>query len=79
MRQVKWLKPSPAMLVACVALGVALGGTGYAATTKLLPKNSVGTAQLKNKAVTKAKLAKGVIELDEVHWWSAVLRSMRSR
>src|SRR5207247_2652308 len=30
----------------------------YAATK--LPKNSVGTAQIKNKAVTKAKLAAGV-------------------
>ncbi len=33
--------PSPAMVVACVALTVALGGTGYAAIK--LPRNSVGT------------------------------------
>lgn len=40
--------------VAYLALFIALGGTGYAATR--LPKNSVGTAQLKNGAVTAAKV-----------------------
>jgi hypothetical protein len=39
--------------VALLALFVALGGTSMAATNALLPKNSVGTAQLKNGAVTK--------------------------
>ena len=34
-------RPSPAMVIALVALTVALGGTGYAAVT--LPTNSVGT------------------------------------
>lgn len=52
-------RPSPAMIVALVALFVALGGTGYAALK--LPKNSVGTRQIKNHAVTKGKLAKSVI------------------
>jgi hypothetical protein len=42
------------MVVACLALGVALSGTGYAVTT--LPRNSVGTAQLKNGAVTGSKV-----------------------
>ena len=51
--------PSPAMLVACVALVVALGGVSYAAS--VLPKNSVGTAQLKKKAVTGAKLKTGAV------------------
>jgi hypothetical protein len=40
--------------VAYVALFVALGGTTYAATQ--LPANSVGTKQLKNGAVTSAKV-----------------------
>jgi hypothetical protein len=40
--------------VSFVALVVALGGTSYAAFT--LPKNSVGTRQIKNKAITNAKL-----------------------
>ena len=48
---------SPAMLVACIALVVALGGVSYAAT--VLPKNSVGTPQLKKKAVTGAKVKNG--------------------
>jgi hypothetical protein len=45
-------------VVAYLALFVALGGTSYAITA--LPKNSVGTKQLKNRAVTKKKLAKGL-------------------
>jgi hypothetical protein len=50
---------SPAMLVACVALIVALGGVSYAAA--VLPKNSVGTAQLKKQAVTGAKIKKNAV------------------
>lgn len=46
--------PSPAMLVAMIALAVALGGTSYAAVN--LSKNSVGSKQLKKKSVTTAKL-----------------------
>jgi hypothetical protein len=44
------------MVVACLALGVALGGTSIAAVTQVVPRNSVGTAQLKNNAVSTAKL-----------------------
>jgi hypothetical protein len=47
-------RPSPALVVGCIALCVALGGTGYAAIR--LPANSVGTAQLKNGAVVAAKV-----------------------
>jgi hypothetical protein len=47
-------RPSPATVIACIALIVALGGTGYAAVT--LPANSVGTAQLKKDAVTSLKV-----------------------
>src|SRR4051794_12093839 len=46
--------PSPSMTVACVALAVALGGTSYAAIK--IPRNSVGTKQLRNSAVTSAKV-----------------------
>lgn len=51
--------PSPAMMISLVALFVALGGTTYAATS--LPKNSVGTKQLKNGAVTKKKISRKTI------------------
>jgi hypothetical protein len=49
-------RPSPALVVACVALGVALGGTGYASVLNV-PRNSVGPANLKNNAVTTKKIA----------------------
>jgi hypothetical protein len=51
--------PSPALIVACVSLLVALGGVSYAAG--VLPKNSVGTTQLQKKAVTGAKLTKNAV------------------
>lgn len=49
------LRPSPAMVIACIALGVALGGTSVAAI-QALPKNSVGTKQLKKNAVISSKV-----------------------
>jgi len=48
-------RPSPGLVVGIVALFVALGGTSYAAIVTL-PKNSVGTAQLKAGAVTAGKI-----------------------
>lgn len=53
MRKTHLRLPSPAMLVALVALFAALGGTSYALT---LSKNSVGTKQLRSGAVTTAKI-----------------------
>jgi len=46
--------PSPAFVISVIALFVALGGTGYAAIH--LPRNSVGTKQLKKNAVTSTKI-----------------------
>lgn len=48
---------SPATIIALVALVVALGGTGYAVVA--LQPNSVGTAQLRNAAVTSKKVKNG--------------------
>jgi hypothetical protein len=45
-----------ANVMATIAVFVALGGVGYAATR--LPKNSVGTKQIRRAAVTPAKLSK---------------------
>jgi hypothetical protein len=47
-------RPTPSMAVALTALFVALSGSAFAAFT--LPKNSVGTKQLRNGAVTGSKL-----------------------
>ncbi len=52
-------RPSPALIVASVALAVALGGTSYAAI--VLPANSVGAKQLRKNAVTNKKIAKGAV------------------
>lgn len=57
MHRIARYRPTPAMVVATIALLVALGGTGYAATA--LPVNSVGTAQLKAGAVNAAKVKPG--------------------
>jgi hypothetical protein len=48
-------RPSPAMVVAVVALFLSAGGASYAAVT--LPNASVGAAQLKTFAVTNPKIA----------------------
>jgi len=53
------------MVVACVALVVALGGTSYA-TVLQVPKSSVGTAQLKTAAVTTKKIAPNAVTAAKV-------------
>ena len=60
MQLLRRLRPSPAMVVACIALGVALGGTSLAAI-QALPRNSVGTKQLKKNAVTSPKVKNNAI------------------
>ncbi len=45
---------TPSLVISVIALVVALGGASYAAIK--IPKNSVGTKQLKKKAVTSAKV-----------------------
>lgn len=47
----------PATIIATIALFVALSGTSYAISQ--LPRNSVGTPQLKRNAVTGAKVKDG--------------------
>ena len=54
MHLIKRLRPSPAMIVAIVALVLSLGGTSYAAI--ILPANSVGTKQIKKSAVVSSKV-----------------------
>lgn len=57
-------QPAPALLsyanvMSTLALFLALGGVGYAATQ--LPRNSVGAAQLRPGAVTGAKIRAGAV------------------
>jgi hypothetical protein len=60
MRRIPLRRPSPALVISCIALTAALAGTSYA-TVLNVPKNSVGTAQLKSSAVTNAKIANGAV------------------
>jgi hypothetical protein len=53
-------KPSPAMIIACVALFLATTGTGVA-VINALPKGSVGTKQLKNGAVGTKQLKNNAV------------------
>jgi hypothetical protein len=52
-------RPSASLIVSFVALFVALGGVGYAATQ--LPAGSVGNAQLRNGSVGNWKLKSGAV------------------
>lgn len=58
-------RPSAAMVTALIALFVALGGVGYAATS--LPANSVGTRQLQNNAVSYQKIAPHTIGAQRIN------------
>src|SRR5690349_6361654 len=49
-------RPSPALVVASLALLVALGGTSVAAVQFTIPRASVGTLQLKDSAVNSSKV-----------------------
>lgn len=57
MRRLVRHRPSPALIVALIALFVSLGGVGYAATQ--LGKNTVGAPQLKKDAVRSPKVKNG--------------------
>jgi len=48
---------SPAGALALIALFVALSGTSYAAVAKLLPRNTVGSAQVVNGSLQAVDLS----------------------
>ena len=54
---------TPSLVVSIIALVVALGGASYAAIK--IPRNSVGTKQLKNKAVDSNKVKDGSLLLKD--------------
>ena len=64
-------RPSPALVISCVALAIALGGTSYA-TVLQVPRNSVGPAQLKTAAVTNKKIAANAVNSAKVQNGSLV-------
>ena len=60
-----WAKrPSPAMIVALIALFAALGGSAYAAKkvgTKEIKANAITTGKIKKYAITTAKIKKEAV------------------
>ncbi len=65
MRKLLRRRPSPAMIVACLALLVALGGTSVAAVSQLA-RNSVGTLQLQFDAVSNPKIRNNAVNSAKV-------------
>ena len=65
MRRISLRPPSAALVVACLALAIALGGTGSAAVLNV-PDGSVTTAKIKNGAVTTAKLKNDAVTVDKL-------------
>jgi hypothetical protein len=53
------------MVVACIALLVALGGTSFAAATQIA-RDSVGTPQLKDNAVTTLKIRNNAVTTPKI-------------
>lgn len=58
MRRILRRRPTPALIVATIALFLAAGGTTYALT---LPANSVGSAQIQTGRVLNSKLYPGTV------------------
>src|SRR5215208_2795938 len=60
MNVLKRFRPSPAMVIGCLALLLALGGTGYAAS-QALPRNSVTSVQVKDRSLLARDFKAGQI------------------
>jgi hypothetical protein len=61
MKHIRFRRPSFTTVISLVVLFCALGGTSYAAVSKLLPKNSVGSAQVINGSLQKTDLSKKAV------------------
>lgn len=78
MRKLPIRRPSPALVVASIALFVALSGTGIA-TVNQLARGSVGTPQLRNAAVTTPKIRNGAVTAAKVRNNSITSAHVRNR
>jgi len=59
----RFRKPSPALVIAGLALAISLSGVSYAAS--VLPRNSVGTVQIRNGAIVSSKIKnRSLVALD---------------
>ena len=59
--------PSPAMVVAVIALVMATAGSAFAVKKSTeMPRNSVGSKQLKPKSVTTGKIANGAVKSSNI-------------
>jgi hypothetical protein len=82
MQKGKRARPSPAMIVAIVALVVGLGGTSFAAVK--LGKNSVKAKNLKSNSVTEKKIKDGAVSLAKLGasgkslWYESALGNGRA-
>ena len=65
MSRVRVRRPSPALILASLALLIALTGTSYA-TVLNVPDGSVTTAKIKNGAVTTPKLKNDAVNIDKL-------------
>jgi hypothetical protein len=70
-------RPSAPLVISVVALFVALGGVGYAAT--FLPAHSVGTTQLQTSAVTNPKLGNQSVGNWKLRFGSVGTRKIANR
>jgi hypothetical protein len=71
-------RPSPAFVLALVALVFALAGTGVAAVTATIPPNSVGKLQLKKNAVIGGKIKDGEVRSQDIANGTITTRDVRN-
>ena len=79
MRTLTRFRPSPALVVALLALLVALGDTGWATLSQSLPRGSVGAPQIRTNAVTAAEIRTGAVRSAEIRNGSVGLRDLAPR
>lgn len=76
MRSLFRRRPTASMVISLIALFVALGGASYAAVS--LPRNSVGTAQIRNNAVNFRKITPRTIGLQRIDQTKIQVRVSRT-